>query len=101
MSLVSVDLRVFIFCLLDPVMGISLPKDTHPSVCYLILECTHWDPSDHHLRTGVELTLSVSANYGLPQRYRIILVRFPQSSSSYSFTLVARKATVVEMSGLA
>ena len=43
MSLVSMELQVFNFCLPEPVIGIDLPKDIHPHVFTLTLGWAPWE----------------------------------------------------------
>jgi hypothetical protein len=97
----SVELLVLSFCFVEFTMGKPRPIDRPPPVCPCILGCVAKEPSIHHLMMLLPLALRVNGSCLVPLRYLIICVNFSQSSLSGFVTRIVRKATAVQVSGLA
>ena len=97
----SVELRLFNFCLVDPIIGKPRPNDNPPPECPLIFGCTANDASTHHLSMRLPFALRTSGRSFVPLMYRIKCENLDQLSTSGSRTRVVRNAIDVHVSGLA
>ena len=98
---VSVELRVFSFCLVELTIGNPLPKDSPPPECPRMFGWTANDASTHHFRMPLPLALRIRGIDRVPLRYFMRWLSFFQSSLSGARTLVVRNAMAVQVSGLA
>ncbi len=101
MSSVLVELWVLILWFLEVLIGMLSPRDMQPPEWTHILGCIAWEPSTYHLGLGMESARRIRGISMDPLKYRIICLNFFQASWSGPFTQVVRKATAVEISGLA
>ena len=96
---VSVELFVFIFCLMEVLIIAPFPNGIVPPVFLRMSGRTGYDPSTHHLTILVPSARSVSGIWVVSIRYCMIFRTFFQSSSLGPQTRVVKKATAVCISG--
>jgi hypothetical protein len=100
-NLLSVELHVFNFCLVEILIGKPLPIVNTPPVWLRILGCTANEASTYHINTPLPSALKIRGQSLSMLRYFIRWLNFLQSSISGALTLVVRNEIAVLTSGLA
>ena len=100
-SLVSVQLLVLSFCLIELEITMPEPRVMQPPKCLLQLEWVPCEPLTYHLAVLVQSLFKIKGKSGVAWRYHIIKCSFFQLSWSGHVTQVVRNATTIAMSGWA
>ena len=93
----SVELRVFNFCLVEVTIGNPLTMEISPSIFPTCLDVLN---KIHQSTTTMSLELRIKGRYPSPIIHFNRLNKLIQSYLLGSLTLVVRKATSVQVSGL-